>query len=127
MMATPADRFQLKTVDPVHHQCRGAEYQNGTHQQHRQNAPPLLQQQLLIVDHRHHGGDEEEPHPRQRAAQVLFNLAQTILAEMQQLEAELADLQSLQHGRLTLGIPPGSATSMRILSAPTAAVTPRWS
>ncbi|WP_042012451.1 LysR family transcriptional regulator [Aeromonas fluvialis] len=40
------------------------------------------------------------------SGQVLFNRAQTILAEMQQLEAELADLQSLQHGRLTLGIPP---------------------
>ncbi|MGL6335526.1 LysR family transcriptional regulator [Aeromonas jandaei] len=40
------------------------------------------------------------------SGQVLFQRAQTILAEMQQLEAELADLQSLQHGRLTLGIPP---------------------
>ncbi|MGY4003926.1 LysR family transcriptional regulator [Aeromonas sanarellii] len=40
------------------------------------------------------------------SGQVLFNRAQTILAEMQQLEAELADLQSLQHGRLALGIPP---------------------
>ncbi|KAE9624172.1 LysR family transcriptional regulator [Aeromonas veronii] len=40
------------------------------------------------------------------SGQVLFNRAQTILTEMQQLEAELADLQSLQHGRLTLGIPP---------------------
>ena len=40
------------------------------------------------------------------SGQVLFNRAQTILAEMQQLEAELADLQSLQFGRLALGIPP---------------------
>ena len=40
------------------------------------------------------------------SGQVLFNRAQTILAEMQQLEAELADLQSLQSGRLALGIPP---------------------
>lgn len=44
--------------------------------------------------------------------QVLFRRGQTILAEMQQLEAEvaglagLAELQSLQHGRLSLGIPP---------------------
>lgn len=40
------------------------------------------------------------------SGRVLFNRAQTILAEMQQLEAELADLQSLQFGRLALGIPP---------------------
>lgn len=40
------------------------------------------------------------------SGQVLFNRAQTILAEMQQLEAELADLQSLRFGRLALGIPP---------------------
>ena len=40
------------------------------------------------------------------SGRVLFNRAQTILAEMQQLEDELADLQSLKHGRLTLGIPP---------------------
>ena len=37
---------------------------------------------------------------------VLFARGQLILAQMQQLEAELADLQSLQHGRLALGIPP---------------------
>ncbi|MFQ2261835.1 MULTISPECIES: LysR family transcriptional regulator [Aeromonas] len=40
------------------------------------------------------------------SGRVLFNRAQTILAEMQQLEAELTDLQSLQFGRLALGIPP---------------------
>lgn len=40
------------------------------------------------------------------SGRVLFNRAQTILAEMQQLEDELADLQSLKLGRLTLGIPP---------------------
>lgn len=40
------------------------------------------------------------------SGRVLFNRAQTILAEMQQLEDELADLQSLKHGSLTLGIPP---------------------
>ncbi|MNG98852.1 HTH-type transcriptional regulator GltC [compost metagenome] len=40
------------------------------------------------------------------SGQVLFARGQLILAQMQQLEAELADLQSLQHGRLALGIPP---------------------
>ena len=40
------------------------------------------------------------------SGQVLFAHGQLILAQMQQLEAELADLQSLQHGRLALGIPP---------------------
>ena len=40
------------------------------------------------------------------SGQVLFARGQMILAQMQQLEAELADLQSLQHGRLALGIPP---------------------
>ncbi|WP_429029573.1 LysR substrate-binding domain-containing protein [Aeromonas media] len=40
------------------------------------------------------------------SGQVLFVHGQLILAQMQQLEAELADLQSLQHGRLALGIPP---------------------
>ena len=41
------------------------------------------------------------------SGQVLFARGQLILAQMQQLEAELADLQSLQHGRLALGIPGG--------------------
>ncbi|MGY3944944.1 LysR family transcriptional regulator [Aeromonas tecta] len=40
------------------------------------------------------------------SGQVLFTHGQLVLAQMQQLEAELADLQSLQHGRLALGIPP---------------------
>lgn len=43
------------------------------------------------------------------SGQVLFQRGQTILAEMQQLEAELAELanlDNLQHGRLSLGIPP---------------------
>lgn len=38
--------------------------------------------------------------------QVLYQRAQSILAELHQLEAELADLQSLQRGKLVLGIPP---------------------
>lgn len=38
--------------------------------------------------------------------QVLYQRAQAILAQMAQLEAELADLQNLEGGRLTLGIPP---------------------
>ncbi|MGY3859068.1 LysR substrate-binding domain-containing protein [Aeromonas intestinalis] len=40
------------------------------------------------------------------SGQVLFTHGQLVLAQMQQMEAELADLQSLQHGRLALGIPP---------------------
>ncbi|MEG0009176.1 MAG: LysR substrate-binding domain-containing protein [Aeromonas sp.] len=40
------------------------------------------------------------------SGRVLFTHGQLVLAQMQQLEAELADLQSLQHGRLALGIPP---------------------
>lgn len=38
--------------------------------------------------------------------QVLYLRAQSILAEMAQLEQELKDLQSLDQGRLALGIPP---------------------
>lgn len=40
------------------------------------------------------------------SGQVLFARAQAILTQMKQLEAELADLQSLQLGRLAIGIPP---------------------
>lgn len=38
--------------------------------------------------------------------QVLYQRAQTILAELHQLESELDDLKRLQRGKLTLGIPP---------------------
>ncbi len=38
--------------------------------------------------------------------QVLYQRAQTILAEMAQLESELQDLQNLNKGHLALGIPP---------------------
>ena len=38
--------------------------------------------------------------------QVLYQRAQAILAQMAQLEAELADLQNLEGGHLRLGIPP---------------------
>jgi DNA-binding transcriptional LysR family regulator len=40
------------------------------------------------------------------SGQVLFARAQEILTQMQQLETELADLQSLKGGRLALGMPP---------------------
>ncbi|MGK4475102.1 LysR substrate-binding domain-containing protein [Aeromonas molluscorum] len=40
------------------------------------------------------------------SGQVLFTRAQEILTQMLQLEAELADLQSLKGGRLALGMPP---------------------
>lgn len=38
--------------------------------------------------------------------QVLYQRAQTILAELHQLESELDDLKRLHRGKLTLGIPP---------------------
>lgn len=40
------------------------------------------------------------------AGMILYERAEKILSEMDQLQSELSDLKSLQHGHLTVGIPP---------------------